>query len=129
MELAVAVGERDELVAGRPEPGAQRGAVAQVGRVVDGPDDAGMARPSARRRWPGSRSREPSLTMMISNVSAIVGRAASASSTRPAEVGLLVVGREEVRQPRRRGPLAATPAGPQGHGVMRRLAASHAVVR
>ena len=41
-ELAVAVGERDELVAGGPEAGAQGGAVAQVGRVVDGADDARM---------------------------------------------------------------------------------------
>ena len=53
-ELAVAVGERDELVAGRAEARPQGRPVAEVGRVVDGPHDAGMARPSARRRWPAS---------------------------------------------------------------------------
>ena len=38
-ELAVAVGEGDELVARRPEARAQRRPVAEVRRVVDGPDD------------------------------------------------------------------------------------------
>ena len=41
-ELAVAIGERDELVASRRETGAERGAVPEVRRVVDRPDHAGM---------------------------------------------------------------------------------------
>ena len=43
-------------------------------------------------------SREPSSTAMISNVSARAGSAASASVDEALDVGLLVVGREEVGQ-------------------------------
>ena len=42
LELAVAVGEGDELVAGGAEAGAECRAVAEVGRVVDGADDVRM---------------------------------------------------------------------------------------
>ncbi len=42
LELAVAVGEGDEVVAGGREAGAEGGAVAEVGRVVDGADDVGV---------------------------------------------------------------------------------------
>ena len=41
-ELSVAVDERDELVLGRREAGAERGAVAEVGRMVDGANDPGV---------------------------------------------------------------------------------------
>ena len=43
-ELAVAVGERDQLVPRGTEAGAQRAAVPEVGRVVDGADDARVPR-------------------------------------------------------------------------------------
>ena len=54
LELAVAVGERDELVTRRSEAGAEGRAVAEVGRVVDDPDDVRDGEPPARRRWPAS---------------------------------------------------------------------------
>ena len=52
--------------------------------MVDGPDDVRDAPRPARRRSRPVASREPSLTMMISNVSARAGSVSSASSTRPA---------------------------------------------
>ena len=44
VELAVAVGERDQLVPGGAEAGTQRRAVPEVGRVVDGADDPRVPR-------------------------------------------------------------------------------------
>ena len=67
------------------------------------------------------RSLEPSLTAMISNVSAIDGSVSSASVDEPLEVRLLVVGREEVRQarhPRRRGPRRGVAAGAVMAGLL-----------
>ena len=60
-ELAVPVGEGHEPEAGRPEARAQRGAVAQVDLVVDGPDDAGMRghQPLGDLRRPIASSRRP----------------------------------------------------------------------
>ena len=83
LELAVAIGERDEVVARGREARAERGAIAQVGRVVDDPHEVGVARSRGRRRGAGVASRDPSSTAMISNVSASDGSVASASPTRP----------------------------------------------
>ena len=117
LELAVAVGEGDELVAGGPEPGAERRAVAEVGRVVDDPDDVRVARPPARRRCAGVASREPSSTAMISNVSASVGqRRRAPRSTRPSRLASsLWAGKKyDSRATRaRRGPVGAAVGSPR----------------
>ena len=69
--------------------------------MVDGPDDAGMAAvSSSASAW--VRSREPSLTAMISNVSAMAGQAVERLLDEALDVRLLVVGREEEGEARRR---------------------------
>ena len=80
-ELAVAVGERDELVARRP---GSRTAAPRRSRGSSGGGRPGRRRGSprpARRRSRRSRRATPSLTTMISNVSASVGSVSSASAT------------------------------------------------
>ena len=38
IELQIGIAEEDQIAAGLPQPGAQGGAVAQVGRVMDAGD-------------------------------------------------------------------------------------------
>ena len=98
-ELAVAVGERDELVAGGPEAGQQRRAVAEVRRVVDGPDDAGVR----RGQLVGDRAGRVARPVVHDDDLEHLGeRRQGLERLRDelADVGLLVMGREEVGQPR-----------------------------
>ena len=112
-----------ELVARGAEAGAQRRPVAEVDRVVDGPDDVrDGALGELRPRWSRVASREPSSTAMISNVSARRRQGPERLLHEALEVGLLVVGREEVRQARdarsRAGPPAGVVRRASGAGVL-----------
>ena len=121
VELAVAVGEGDELVAGRREARAERGAVAEVRRVVDGAHDVRVARGEVvgdRRRRVArpvvDRDDLERLREQRQRRERLVDEAL--------EVRLLVVGREEVRQAGHAGRLgdARRGHGLGGHGAARR---------
>ncbi len=121
VELAVAVGERDELVAGRREAGAERGAVPEVRRVVDGAHDVRMAggevvgdRRGRVARPVVDRDDLERLGEQRQGRQRLVDQAL--------EVRLLVVGREEVRQPGDAGRVrdARRGQGLGGHGAARR---------
>ena len=102
LELAVAVGERDEVVAGGGEAGAKRRAVAEVRRVVDRPDDAGVG----RRQRVGEGRRAVLRAVVDRDDLERVGEGRQRLERllhEALEVGLLVVGREEVGQARDAG--------------------------
>ena len=100
-ELAVAVGEADERVAGRPEAAAQRRAVALVDRVVDDPHHARVRRRERVRERTGGVLAMPSSTAMISNVLGEPGQLLERLRDERLDVLRLVVGGEEVAQRRR----------------------------
>ena len=98
-ELAIAVGEGDELVAGSPEARAERGAVAEVRRVVDDADEIGVR----GGQLVGDRPRPIAGTVVDGDDLEGVrqpGQRLQRLLDEPGEVGLLVVGREEVREAR-----------------------------
>ena len=98
-ELAIAVGEGHELIAGRPEARAQRRTVALVHRVVDGPDDARMR----SREFVGDGRRPVAGAVVDGDDLERVGEAGQDGEgflDEALQVGLLVVGGEEVRQAR-----------------------------
>jgi hypothetical protein len=110
LELAVAVGERDEVEARGPEAGPERRPVAKVGRVMDGPDDARMGLGQAVR----DRRRGVTRTVVDGDDLELIGQGRQGDERlldQRLEVRLLVVGREEVRQPRPGRPDGATAAG------------------
>jgi hypothetical protein len=113
-ELAVAIGEGHELVAGRREPGPQRGAVAEVGRVVDGAHDARVGGGQLIGEGLGPIARAivdgDDLERLGDAREAVEG-----FGDEPLDVGLLVVGRKEVRQARDSGRCGAR------HGAASRL--------
>ena len=98
-ELPVTVGEGDELVAGGPEARAERGAVAQVRRVVDDADEIGVRRCQFVGDGPGPVARTVVDRDDLEGVRQPGQRLSLLDEA--GEVGLLVVRREEVRQARR----------------------------
>jgi hypothetical protein len=107
-ELAVAVGEAHEVVAGRPKARPERGAVAEVRGVVDGPDDVGMRRRQAVRDRGGRVLRA---VVDGDDLEAVGERRQGVERLQHErlEVRLLVVGREEVGEGRNAG------RGPEAH--------------
>ena len=102
LELAVAVGEGDELVAGGSEAGAKRGAVAEVGRVVDDADDVGVG------GGEGVGERRGAVLGAVIDRDDLEGVGEGRERLErlvdeALEVGLLVVRREEVREARETG--------------------------
>ena len=86
LELAIAVGVGDELVSGGPEPGTKGRAVAEVGRVVDGPDDVGVGGGEPVRDLGGGVLGAVVDRDDLEGVRRGSGRVARASSTRPSRL-------------------------------------------
>ena len=119
LELAVAVGEREVVVACGGEAGPERGAVAEVRRVVDGAD-LGMR----RGELVGDGRRVVLRAVVDDDDLERLGEAGQGRERlldEPAEVRGLVVGREEVRQ-RRQARGAGRDRG-RGHWTRRQDAA------
>ena len=96
-ELAIAVGEGHEVVAGRPKARAEGGAIAEVRRMVDRADDTGVG------------GGQPSASSAVAVARAVVDdddlerlgerrQGVERLGDQRLDVGLLVVGREEVGQ-------------------------------
>ena len=96
-KLAIPVGEADEVVAGRPEARTERRTVAQVHRVVDRADDVRMG-----AREAVGDGRGPVLRAVVDGDDLEAVRESRQRDQgllhERLEVGLLVVGREEVRE-------------------------------
>ena len=118
-ELPVAVGEREQLVARGLEAGPERAAVAAVDVVVDDPDDARVLGGEPVRDLAGAVLRA---VVHGDDLERLRDRRERLErlGDQPLEVGLLVVGREEVAQARH--PLGrrdgAGGGGCGGHGAV-----------
>ena len=97
LELAVTIGEGNEVVAGRPEPGPQRSPVPEVGGMVDHAHDVGVRDGQGVSDGRGSVARAVIDGDDLERVSQ--GRQSlQRLGHEPADVGFLVVRREEVRK-------------------------------